>query len=416
MKLIVVLIAVSASVALIGFMRTSNGAPGLAATALVPDLQAQPASDLRIDSAGGFKILRFSTTSWNSGAGPLHLVGGPEDPGTGTQIVYQWIFNGDGSHAQYEAGEFLWHPTHNHTHFNDYATYILDPVLPGTANRIAVKTTFCIIDTTATDLGLPGAPSNAQYVFCNGDAQGMSVGWGDTYGWNLPGQEIDITGLPNGDYFLTIDIDPENRIIEQSDDNNDRTITIRITNNSVSVIATPTATPTATATRTLTATPTPTATATATRTSTPTLTATATPTPDPTDTDGDGCSDAEEAGGNPAFGGDRDAASTWDFFDVPAPAGPAVGADGRLILLPTSARDGAIKLEDVAVVLAYVGRSASNPAYTQDNNGDGIADGQQLDRNVSADPAKPWQSTAPNGSITIQDVGVALSQVGHRCD
>jgi hypothetical protein len=156
-------------------------------------------------------------------------------------------------------------------------------------------------------------------------------------------------------------------------------------------------------------------TATPTLTATTILTATATPTPDPTDTDGDGCSDAEENGPNPAFGGDRDPDSPWDFYDVPAPAGPAVGADGRLLLTSGSARDQAITLEDVGVVLSYVGRSAANPAYTQDNNGDGVPDGEQLDREPSVDLAKPWQSTGPDDGISLQDVGVVLAQVGHRC-
>jgi hypothetical protein len=157
-------------------------------------------------------------------------------------------------------------------------------------------------------------------------------------------------------------------------------------------------------------------TATPTLTAAPPLTATATPTPDPTDTDGDGCSDAQEDGPNPAFGGDRDALSPWDFYDVPAPAGPAVGADGRLLLTSGSARDQAITLEDAGVVLSYVGRSSANPAYRQDNDGDGVPDGEQLDRVPSEDGSKLWQAGPPDGAISLQDVGAALAQVGHRCD
>jgi hypothetical protein len=393
-----------ASFALVVIAGRDDGRQVLATTALVPDLRPEPASDVQIASGGGgTKLLRFSTTSANIGAGKLHLVGGPTDPDTGTQIVYQHVFNVDGSWTEYTAGEFLWHFDHNHTHFNDYATYILDPVAPG-STRIANKTTFCIIDTTPINFDLPGAPQSPQYLFCNGAAQGMSVGWGDTYGYYLSGQEIDITGLPNGDYYLTIQIDPDNRIVELNDGNNESTITIRITNNSVSVISSPTATPTSTRS------PTPTRTPTATRTPTPT------PTPPAVDSDGDGCSDAQEAGGNPVLGGVRNAASGWDFFDVPVPAGPALGADGKPVLMPGTLRDHAISLQDVGVVLAYVGRASANAAYAADNNGDGAADGEQLDRTPSLDAAKPWQSGPPSGSITLQDVGVALSQVGHHCD
>jgi hypothetical protein len=401
------LVVALCAVAVAGAARHRGGEPAIATNALVPDLRAFPASDLTIQSSGEVKLLRFSTTSGNIGAGKLDLVGGPTDPQTGTQIVYQHIYNDDGSYSEYLAGHFVWHPLHNHTHFDDYADYILAPVVPGTADRIASKTTFCIIDTTPVDLTLPGAPQSPQYVFCNGASQGMSVGWGDTYGYTLAGQEIDITGLPNGDYYLTIDIDPDNHIIELNDGNNASTITIRIINNSVGIIASPTATPTAT--RTPTGTPT--------KTATPTRTPTRTPTPAPgVDTDGDGCTDADEMGVDPAQGGDRDPLSPWDFFDVPSPAGPATGADGRLILMPSSARDGAITLGDVGVVLSYVGRRSTNPAYGQDNDGNGQADGQQLDRTVSADASKPWRSGPPNGAVNLQDVGVVLAQVGDSCN
>ena len=91
-------------------------------------------------------------------------------------------------------------------------------------------------------------------------------------------------------------------------------------------------------------------------------------------------------------------------------------ADGRLLLTLASVRGQTISLEDVGVVLSYVGRSAASPAYGEDNNSDGLPDGQQLDRAPSADPAKPWRSTGPTGGISLQDVGVALAQVGAKTD
>lgn len=136
------------------------------------------------------------------------------------------------------------------------------------------------------------------------------------------------------------------------------------------------------------------------------------------DTDNDGCADGREVR-TLAFtrkqGGHRDPLSPWDFFDVPAPAGPATGADGRLILSSSATRNRAVTLQDVGVVLAYAGRTSSNPAYTQDNNSDGIADGEQLDRTPSTIPAELWHSGPPNGSISLSDVGVALAQVGDTC-
>jgi hypothetical protein len=133
------------------------------------------------------------------------------------------------------------------------------------------------------------------------------------------------------------------------------------------------------------------------------------------DTDGDGCTDVEEAGSVPRFGGDRDPASPWDFFDVPAPLGTAAAPDGRPVIGPSSARNGAITLHDAAVVIAYMGRKSSNPAYFDDNNGDGTPDGQQLDRSPSTVSGELWHSGPPNGVISMQDVGVLLAQMGHTC-
>ena len=133
------------------------------------------------------------------------------------------------------------------------------------------------------------------------------------------------------------------------------------------------------------------------------------------DTDNDGCADGEEIGVDPPSGGKRDPLVEHDFFDVPAPAGPATEADGKLILTSSSAKNKAVSLQDVAVVLSYAGRTSSNPAYTADNNGDGAPDGEQLDRTPSTTLGKIWRSGPPNGSISLSDVSVALAQVGHSC-
>lgn len=256
--------------------------PAAAVSAMPPDLRSLAASDLQVTVSGSTRYLRLSATSWNGGSGRLLLLAGETDNASGKQKVYQRVFNDDGSYQQYLAGEFVWHPTHNHTHFDDYAKYTLRPVSGPASERASSKVSFCIIDTSAVDLGLPGAPPNPQFQDCGATTQGLSVGWGDTYPWTLPGQEIDITGLANGDYTLTTLFDPLNRIVESDDTNNARTIVIRLTNNSVSVVDTnPTSTPT----------PTSTSTATATATATPTPTPIVCSATDP-DTDLDGACDA----------------------------------------------------------------------------------------------------------------------------
>jgi hypothetical protein len=66
-------------------------------------------------------------------------------------------------------------------------------------------------------------------------------------------------------------------------------------------------------------------------------------------------------------------------------------------------------------VLAYVGRTTASVYYTGDENDDSVADGLQLDRTPSSYATQLWRSGPPNGAVSLQDVGVALAQVGHAC-
>jgi hypothetical protein len=186
-----------------------------------PNLQPLPASSLSLvpDASGG-STLRFSTTSWNNGTGPLQLEAGSVDTGSGKQQVFQRVFLSDGASFLRLAGYFEWHPAHNHFHFDDYALYTLQPVnAPGGSVRTGSKMTFCVMD-TAKIAALPGAPAQAAYSTCGRDVQGMSVGWGDTYGSHLAGQEIDFTDNADGIYQLKIEIDPKKVIIESTENDN----------------------------------------------------------------------------------------------------------------------------------------------------------------------------------------------------
>jgi hypothetical protein len=196
---------------------------------LRPNLQPFPAFDLQLSpnfSTGG-RLIRFSMRSWNKGLGPLELVAG--ETGSQGQNVYQRVYNSDGSHADSFAGTFVWHPSHNHFHFNSYAVYQLEPInAPGGSPKSGNKTTFCIMDTNKVDTSLPGAPQTAAYATCGTTIQGMSVGWADTYVYTLAGQSIDFTGNPSGDYCLTIQVDPKKALLETDDGDNIASSLLRI--------------------------------------------------------------------------------------------------------------------------------------------------------------------------------------------
>ncbi len=217
----------------LGIALVWSAVSAVAQTALTPNLKPLPASSFSLvyNSTTGTSTLRFSTTSWNSGTGPLQLEAGGLDPnGSGKQRVDQRIFYSDGTSEARFAGWVEFHLAHNHFHFNDYALYTLQPVsAPGGSARTGSKTTFCVMDTTKVNTALPGAPGSAIYNFCGNQIQGMSVGWGDTYGSNLSGQELDFTGNPDGVYQLKIEIDPKKLLAESNDSDNVSCVLLNIT-------------------------------------------------------------------------------------------------------------------------------------------------------------------------------------------
>ena len=233
-------VAASLALALAGSAMLAGGASAQTAVDLPPDLRPLPASNLSLvaNASAGTYTLRFNTTSWNHGQGPLQLVAGSVDTGSGKQQVFQRVYLSDGTSFLHLAGWFEWHPTHNHFHFDDYATYTLQPVnAPGGSSRIGEKTTFCVMDNTKMDTTLPGAPASAVYSTCGSQVQGMSVGWGDTYGAQLPGQEIDFTDNADGIYQLKIEVDPKLLLIEASHSDNTSCVLLNIKKpNSVTVL------------------------------------------------------------------------------------------------------------------------------------------------------------------------------------
>ena len=217
------------AVALVALAAMLTPAGAQAATAQYPDLRTLAPSDLRFDTVTYLgvtrQVLRFSNTVWNAGQGPLELRGTPD----GTSVVTQRIFDDAGAFTDVAVGnDFTFHPGHNHFHFEDFAEYELwtkssyDAWVAsgrnvGQAQKVGNKTTFCVMDTDRVQ-SLPGAPSRAVYSQCGTSIQGLSVGWGDTYGWSLPEQWIDLGGafLPNGSYVLRSIADPRNKLHESA--------------------------------------------------------------------------------------------------------------------------------------------------------------------------------------------------------
>jgi hypothetical protein len=219
-------IAALAPVGLLYSLASSAGCPSGEAE-LRPNIRALPPTSIAMLDATNMK---FSATSWNSGDGKLELIArSPQtDPATGQlkQPVDQRVRCSGGGFYDRPAGSAEYHAAHNHVHYNDYANYILEPADGGLQNpRQGSKTTFCIMDTTGVNSQLRGASAAPVFDWCptqdpSFNTQGMSVGWGDTYGSHLAGQSLFIGDLAAGMYRLRNVFDPKNMLLEKADDDN----------------------------------------------------------------------------------------------------------------------------------------------------------------------------------------------------
>jgi hypothetical protein len=201
------------------------------ANALLPDLQVLSSylSGWTVNpTAGTGREVRYATALANGGQGAFELRGTTtiltEPDGTQRQVVNQRVYQDDTTFVDRLAGHFTYHPGHGHVHFDDMARGQLRIRTPGNGlgDVVAVgpKTSFCLIDISRFNPSLPGSPAAAGYPTCGAERQGISVGWTDVYGSSLEGQSIDVTGLPNGDYWLEVVADPLNRIAETNEENN----------------------------------------------------------------------------------------------------------------------------------------------------------------------------------------------------
>ena len=228
-------------------------------------------------------VLRISVSTPNVGHGPLRVLAtnnfvcGTDtlwnsnitvcpDGSTPSQLVKQRIYKKEGNVMTYIdrwAGTMTYHPTHNHSHFDEWGIYTLripdanepDP-LKWTIIGEGSKLGFCLMDygsceyydghcrdendniltTDAPNYGLGGGGYS-----CGTSNQGISAGWTDIYYYNLDGMFINIpNGTCNGDYMVVVQVDPKNSLLEENEDDNIMVAPITLTKQTNPASVTPT--------------------------------------------------------------------------------------------------------------------------------------------------------------------------------
>ncbi len=166
----------------------------------------------------------------NIGLGRLELVGTQLDDERA--LASQLIQRTDGGLVERRAAFFSMNDEHSHWHLDSFARFELfatgiDSVL-GASMAVEEKVTFCLLDEKRIEPRHAKAVPTAQYVGCDWRFQGLSAGWEETYYSYLPGQSLDITGLPDGLYVLGMTLDPEDILLEADEGNNSSFLFLRI--------------------------------------------------------------------------------------------------------------------------------------------------------------------------------------------
>lgn len=181
----------------------------------------------------GRVLLRFASMTSNGGDGLLHVVALDPPSDSSTQPVQQRVY---GDHTLYArtAGNFVYHPTHEHFHLDRFETYELHPA--GSPNVVAsgTKVSFCLTDNAAVPDRPPAPPAalslNLPPMSCGTREQGISPGFTDYYGPRLPDQWVDVTDVPTGDYSLVLTSDPDDVLLESDETNNTISLPLHYTN------------------------------------------------------------------------------------------------------------------------------------------------------------------------------------------
>jgi hypothetical protein len=230
---------------LVGGAATAPGASADSLHRLLPDLVTLRVSqaDLLLQQNGRKLVLRLSNEIGNRGRGPLEIQPSPtptDCDGDGNPAndrdTYQRIFldsnadnvfdrAGDTAYTDRRFGCERFHPPHGHWHLLDFSRYKLVRQRTGRTVVSSTKISFCVIDTDHPFRAIPGSPAAPYYPAgdsnCNRDSiDGLSVGWADTYGYFLPGQQLKVTGLHRGRYCLVSTADPANVLRESDNSNN----------------------------------------------------------------------------------------------------------------------------------------------------------------------------------------------------
>jgi hypothetical protein len=183
-----------------------------------PDLEMAPLNQLALATVEGHKAIRFMTIVYNVGDGPMQMRA-KRRVGNELKRVFQIITNQDGTTRRirkYGAQVFYSGDGHDHFHIARFNVVRLTPA-PGNTytmtERRLRKIGFCLVDSIRKSPAPPNQAPSPSFYSCGYSGStfvrtGISVGWGDIYSPSTAFQDIDVSGLPDGNYRLCATVNP----------------------------------------------------------------------------------------------------------------------------------------------------------------------------------------------------------------
>jgi hypothetical protein len=196
---------------------------------ILPDIAALPAFNMAVrNRRNGKSQLGFASMTWVTGASSL-VVEGFRRPDEDVMDAYQYFYDGGEAIGRAPVGtmEFDRRDGHMHWHMQQFAAYRM---VDADTNEVvrSTKQSFCLVPTDPVDLSLYDASLTSEranlHTSCGGSnalwiREVLPLGWGDTY-YQVGGQGFDITGLPNGNYYVDMQANPAGLLYEQDASNN----------------------------------------------------------------------------------------------------------------------------------------------------------------------------------------------------
>jgi hypothetical protein len=173
---------------------------------------------------------------------------GDLDPAYLRGPIRQVVHHSDGSTVERPAGTYIFHTTHAHFHDENILTYELFKV-DGTSLVPAgagVKSGFCPADQLFGEwerfvqqpsgyFGEGDSPTGNCFSPDDGFI-GLTVGWGDVYRWQRPGQYVEFGDNTDGLYVVRSTVDKGNQILETDDTDNSAYALVRIAGETITPI------------------------------------------------------------------------------------------------------------------------------------------------------------------------------------